>query len=69
MNVHQAIATFYKPTPERNKIIMDDLNFPTDRYAVYSNIRVHGYDPDECLKVVKSRDGEYIYEDDGSDDR
>lgn len=64
MNVHQAIATFYKPTPERNKIIMDDLNFPTDRYAVYSNIRVHGYDPDECLKVVKSRDGEYIYEDD-----
>ena len=64
MNVHQAIATFYHPTPERNKIIMDDLNFPTDRYAVYSNIRVHGYDPEECLKVVKSRDGEYIYEDD-----
>lgn len=64
MNVHQAIATFYHPTPQRNKIIVDDLNFPTDRYAVYSNIRVHGYDPETCLKVVESRDGQYIYEDD-----
>lgn len=64
MNIHQAIATFYHPTAERNKILVDDVNFPTDRYAVYSNIRLHGYDPEECLKVVESRDGEYIYEDD-----
>jgi kynureninase len=64
VNIHQGINTFYKPTPERNKIIMDDINFPTDKYAVMSDIRVHGYDPDKCLKVVKSRDGEYIYEDD-----
>lgn len=64
VNVHQCIHTFYKPTPQRNKIIMDDLNFPSDRYAVVSDIRARGYNPDECLKVVKSRDGEYIYEDD-----
>lgn len=64
VNIHQAILTFYKPTPEKNKIIMDDLNFPTDRYAVMSDIRACGYNPDECLKVVKSRDGEYINEDD-----
>ena len=64
VNIHQCILTFYHPTPERNKIIMDDINFPSDRYAVYSDIRARGYDPDECLKVVKSRDGEKIYEDD-----
>ncbi len=64
VNIHQGIHTFYKPTPERNKIIMDDINFPTDKYAVMSDIRAHGYNPNECLKVVKSRDGEYIYEDD-----
>lgn len=64
INIHNAIATFYHPTEKRNKIIMDDINFPTDKYAVYSQIRIHGYDPEECLKVVKSRDGKYIYEDD-----
>lgn len=64
INVHNAIATFYKPTEKRNKIIVDDLNFPTDTYAVYSQIKLHGLDPEECLKVVKSRDGNFIYEDD-----
>lgn len=64
MNIHQGIATFYTPTPSKNKILVDDLNFPTDRYAVDSEVRIHGYDPKECVKVVKSRDGEFIYEDD-----
>lgn len=63
-NIHQAISTFYKPEGKRNKILVDDLNFPSDLYAAYSNIGVHGLDPDECLKMVESRDGEYIYEDD-----
>lgn len=64
INVHQGVATFYEPTPERNKILVDDLNFPTDRYAIDSEVRIHGYDPEECVKVVKSRDGRFIYEDD-----
>lgn len=64
INIHQGVATFYHPTPERNKILVDDLNFPTDRYAVDSEVRIHGYDPKECVKVVRSRDGQFIYEDD-----
>ena len=64
VNIHQAIATFYEPSDGRNKILIDDLNFPTDRYALSSDIRIHGYNPDVCLKVVESRDGQYIYEDD-----
>ena len=64
INVHQGIATFYKPTEKRNKILVDDLNFPTDRYAITSQIALRGFDPADCLKTVKSRDGKYIYEDD-----
>ncbi|MGD9569085.1 MAG: kynureninase [Sedimentibacter sp.] len=64
INIHKAVSTFYHPNDTRNKIIMDDLNFPTDKYAVYSQIKLHGYNPEECLKVVESRDGQYIYEDD-----
>ncbi|MBR0373746.1 MAG: kynureninase [Mogibacterium sp.] len=63
-NVHQGIATFYHPTADRYKILVDDVNFPTDRYAIDSQVRIHGYDPAEAVKVVKSRDGQYIYEDD-----
>lgn len=62
VNIHQCIHTFYRPTHERNKITMDDINFPSDKYAVMSDIMAH--DPSECLKVVKSRDGEFIYEED-----
>lgn len=64
LNVHQGIATFYHPTADRYKILVDDLNFPTDRYAIDSEARIHGYDPKDAVKIVKSRDGEYIYEDD-----
>ena len=64
MNLHQAIATFYEPTAERYKILVDDINFPTDRYAIDSEVRIHGLDPAEAVKVVPSKDGQTICEDD-----
>ena len=64
VNIHQAIATFYKPTEKRYKILVDELNFPTDRYAVASQVRLKGYDPNEAVKVVQSRDGRIVEEDD-----
>lgn len=64
INIHKALATFYNPTAERYKIIVDDLNFPTDRYAVDSQVKLRGYDPSEAVKVVESRDGKNIFEDD-----
>ena len=64
INIHKALATFYKPTKERYKIIVDDLNFPTDKYAVDSQVKLHGYEPAEAVKVVKSRDGKNIFEED-----
>lgn len=62
LNIHQAIATFWQPTKERYKILVDDLNFPTDRYAVDSQIKLKGYAVDEVLKVVESGDGIFIDE-------
>ena len=64
VNVHQCIATFWQPTAEKYKIVIDELNFPTDRYAVTSQIRTRGMDPEEVLKVVKSRDGKTLCEED-----
>lgn len=64
INIHTAIGTFYKPNDKKYKILVDDLNFPTDRYAVNSQIELKGLDPVECVKVVKSRDGKMIYEED-----
>lgn len=62
-NIHQAISTFYKPTEKKYKILVDDLNFPTDRYAVDSQVIQKGYSPHDAVKVVKSPNGSFIDED------
>lgn len=63
INIHQLLATFYKPSEERYKILVDDLNFPTDIHAVVSQVLIHGLDPDEAVVSAKSRDGRNIEED------
>ena len=60
LNIHQCVATFWKPDARRYKIVVDELNFPTDRYAVTSQIAQRGLEPDEVLKVVPSRDGKTL---------
>ncbi|OIK13152.1 kynureninase [Bacillus sp. MUM 116] len=64
VNLHQLVATFYQPQGNRTKIVADELNFPTDIYALKSQLRIHGYDPEEHLIRVKSRDGRVIEEED-----
>ncbi len=64
VNIHALIATFYKPEGKRNKILVDPLNFPTDRYAVESQIILKGLDPKECLIDVVTKDGRTIDEED-----
>ena len=63
-NIHQALAIFYSPTKERYKIIVDELNFPTDIYATKSVIQLKGFNVEEVLVSVKSRDGRTILEED-----
>ncbi|WP_432362417.1 kynureninase [Sporosarcina sp. UB5] len=63
-NLHQLVSTFYKPTGNKTKILADELNFPSDIYALKSQLQLKGYDPDTHLIRVKSRDGRYLHEDD-----
>lgn len=59
-NLHQLLATFFKPSEGKTKILADELNFPTDIYAIKSQLALHGLDPDEHLVQVKSVDGQTL---------
>ena len=64
-NLHFMMVSFYKPTPERYKIIIEADAFPSDKYAVESQLRHHGYDDKDGLILWKAREGEELvrYED------
>jgi len=64
VNLHALVATFYRPEGERRRILADELNFPSDLYALAAQIRLRGGDPDDDLVLVESRDGLVIEEDD-----
>ncbi|MDG4657774.1 kynureninase [Ectobacillus antri] len=64
VNLHQLVSTFYQPKGKRTKILADELTFPSDIYALQSQLRNHGFDPEDHLIRVKSRDGRCIEEDD-----
>ena len=64
INLHTLVASFYKPMGKKTKIIADELNFPSDLYALSAQVRLRGGDPDEDLILVESHDGLLIEEDD-----
>jgi len=64
-NLHFMMVSFYRPTPKRHKILIEADAFPSDKYAVESQLRHHGYDDKEGLILWKAREGEELarYED------
>ena len=64
VNLHQLVATFFQPTEGRDKILADALTFPSDIYALQSQLRLRGLDPETHLVQVPSHDGRFLEEDD-----
>ena len=58
VNLHLMMATFYRPTKSRFKILMEDPAFPSDTYAVKTQIVHHGLNPKDALILARPRPGE-----------
>ncbi len=59
-NLHFMMVSFFKPTKERFKIVIEDHAFPSDHYAVESQLRHHGLDPKDAMILLKPRAGEEL---------
>jgi len=59
VNLHLMMATFYRPTKSRFKIVMEEPAFPSDTYAIKTQIVHHGLDPEETLLLARPREGEF----------
>src|SRR6266702_233788 len=59
VNLHLMMATFYWPTKSRNKVLMEEPAFPSDTYAIKSQIVHHGLDPKDALVLAGPRKGEF----------
>lgn len=59
VNLHLMLASFYQPTRSRFKIVMEEPAFPSDTYAVKSQIAQRGFDPEEALVLLKPRANEF----------
>ncbi len=58
INLHLMMVTFYRPTARRYKILMEEPAFPSDTYAVKTQLRYHGFDPESALVIARPREGQ-----------
>jgi kynureninase len=63
VNLHLMMASFYRPTPSRHKILIERGAFPSDQYAVQSQMRFHEFDPATSLIELTPRTGEFCLRD------
>jgi kynureninase len=60
VNLHLMMVSFYRPTDQRYKIVIEGDAFPSDRYAIESQLRYHGFDPVSSLIELKPRPSESV---------
>ncbi|MCL7460592.1 kynureninase [Micromonospora echinofusca] len=58
VNLHLLMVSFYRPAGARTRIVIEDSTFPSDSYAVRSQARFHGLDPDTAVVRLRPRAGE-----------
>jgi kynureninase len=58
VNLHLMMTSFYRPTQGRHKLLIERGAFPSDRYAVEAQVRLHGFDPDESLVELTAKGGD-----------
>lgn len=58
VNLHLMMVSFYRPTSTRFRLVIEKPAFPSDRYAAGSQVRFHGFDPDQALLEISPREGE-----------
>ncbi|WP_299255105.1 kynureninase [uncultured Aquimarina sp.] len=61
VNLHLLMVSFYRPTKKRYKIICEEKAFPSDQYMLQSQVRFHGYDPNDAIVEIKKRKGEHNF--------
>ena len=60
VNLHLLLASFYRPTAIRHRIVIEDYAFSSDSYAVRSHVRMRGHDPDTAVLRLRPRPGEHV---------
>ncbi len=60
VNLHLMMVSFYRPEGKRKKILIEYDAFPSDKYAVESQLKFHGVDPEEGMIELKAREGEEL---------
>ena len=61
VNLHLLMVSFYRPEGSRFKILCEEKAFPSDQYMLQSQLRFHGYLPEEALIEVPKRPGEHYW--------
>jgi kynureninase len=59
-NLHLLMASFYRPKGKQTKILMEAGSFPSDAYAVETQVRFHGLDPDKHIIELKPKEGAHF---------
>ncbi|WP_242921364.1 kynureninase [Pontibacter liquoris] len=59
VNLHLMLVSFYRPEGKRFKVIMEGGAFPSDQYALETQVKFHGYNPDEAIVELFPREGEH----------